>query len=134
VSHPGRIFITTTVAAKNWLQPIRIVWGHRRDDFKIVDARGAIARRFTRWRYAYLAYTYLCGAIGQEPLDEGAARRELHRDSWERAARENALFKRRKAEVSAAGKAKREAAARDREKRSTRFWTRIGGKPDLPTR
>ena len=128
--HPGRIFITDVIAGKPWRQPVRIVWGKTRSDFKIVDQGGAIVRRFHRWRYAYQAYAYLCGRIKQEPLDEGAARRELHRDSWERSARANELFKRRKEQVSEAGKAKREAARQERAKRSTAFWQRMGGRPD----
>lgn len=133
MNHPGRIFITDAAAGKPWGQPVRIVWGRTRSDFKIVDARGAVVRRFKRWRYAYQAYAYLCLRIEQEALDESAARRELHRDSWERASREHALFKRRKAEVSEAGKARREEARQAREKRSTAFWKRMGGKPGLPT-
>lgn len=133
MSHPGRIFITDTLAAKDWLPPLRIVWGATRSDFKIVDARGILVRRFKRWRYAYQAYSYLCEVRHQKPLDQDAARRELHRDSWERAARGHELFKRRKREVSEAAKAKREQARRERAKRSTAFWARFGGKPGLPT-
>lgn len=131
--HPGRIFITDTAAGKPWLQPVRIVWGKTRDDFKIVDARDAIVRRFKRWRYAYVAYTYLCHVIGQEPLDQDAARRELHRDSWERATREQDLFKRRRRDASRKGKELRAQVRAERERKSTAFWKRFGGKPGLPT-
>lgn len=134
MTHPGRIFITDTLATKDWLLPLRIVWRRKaRDTYTLVDDRGTPIRRFRRWRYAYQAYLYLCQVRGQVPLDEGAAHRELHRDSWERAAREHALFKRRKREVSAAAKAKREQARAERAKRSTAFWSRFGGKPGLPT-
>lgn len=131
--HPGRMFIPDSAAAKAWQLPLRLVWTRHRDQFKLIDAGEVTVRRFKRWRYAYQAYLYLCAVHHQDALDEDAARRELYRDSWERSARANASFKRSKADVSAAGRAKRNQVRQERAKRSTAFWARFGGKPTLPT-
>lgn len=66
--HPGELFLRGVT--KRHPPPFLLERSERSSMFRLLDARGDLIRRFTRWRYAYVALCALCARAGvQEPTD-----------------------------------------------------------------